>query len=1242
MHKLILQLAKELFHPTLQRNEILPMKNFLKKIVVFLIDLLVRIKNWIEKSTNNPNPNHFEDLTPIDKVEDEKYIESLRWALKNENVKNIAITGPFGSGKSSILATFKSKHKEYNYLNISLASFSENNNTKGNLNRLIERSILQQIFYGVKAKSIPDSRFKRIKSINIRKLLLTAIFIIIWGVSTLIIANPAFFSKHNFLKNIIPSDSQLFNYIILSIFIIGLIKIVLNILRVFNNAKFNKLNFKSGEIELNSNIESSILNKHLDEILYFFEVTPYNVVIIEDLDRFNNSDIFTKLREMNLLINNSKQIGRRIIFIYAVKDDLFKDKKSRTKFFDFIIPVIPVINSSNSGELLAKKFNEADFGELLSKNFISDISLYIDDMRILKNIYNEFIIYKEKLGNIDLNPEKLFSIIIYKNLYPEDFAKLHSNEGLIFELFASKSNLVSKLRNEFDERLTEIKELLLNAKNQRLKSVQELRQIYLGVIASKMSPIYGIILNNTRHQLSELINDNLFKELKKQTNIKYAYNSPRGYEQNSGISFEALDKEINPGSSYDEREKSIILKETLELEKLKKESESISKELKILESLPLKELLKKTELETELDKKIKKERILYFLIRNGFIDEMYHSFISYFYEGSLSKTDMDFVLSVKDKISLSSAHELNNIEEVLKKLQLNEFSQKEILNFSFLEYLIVNHKRYENEYQAFFAQLANENIASIDFIDGFIDLTKNIEFFIKTLCSNWENIWNYIDSDSNFSISKKDKYLKLILQYADMEDLRRINKASNLLLMGYISNNDSFLELFAQVINSKKIQEVLLDFDIKFKNLKTSSNSKELLKFIYENNLYQINKEMISFILANFGKDSIYEFENSNYTLILNSGCVNLNKYISHNIETYISQVFLSLENNTEEKENTIIDLLNNDNLSIDYKKKIIKKQTSRINDITDIDSELWEIILQDSKVVASWNNLIAYYEREEKEEEDNELDSAMISFLNEVDNYQVLSSKKLNSGTEISKDLSTKISNELALCNELSDDSFSYIIKSIPYVYQSLNFQRLSLGKVTTMVNSDFLTLSESNFEILKNNFSPLHISLLERNIIEYLENESEITIDSKDLLFLLKSKLIKSAHKTTLIKEIDTDTITFNTELSDTIISNLLPTVDFELNFVVLKELLTHSSSEEDRIELLNEQINYHNSSEITELLRLLPKPYNDISKKGYRPKLHIEDYNELLMEKLSEINYISSFKIEKGKIRVNTRRY
>ena len=55
--------------------------------------------------------------------------------------------------------------------------------------------------------------------------------------------------------------------------------------------------------------------------------------------------IFVHLRELNNLLNNDDSIKRKpIVFVYAVRDDIFS-KEDRTKFFDFIIPIIPDITA---------------------------------------------------------------------------------------------------------------------------------------------------------------------------------------------------------------------------------------------------------------------------------------------------------------------------------------------------------------------------------------------------------------------------------------------------------------------------------------------------------------------------------------------------------------------------------------------------------------------------------------------------------------------------------------------------------------------------------------------------------------------------------------------------------------------------------------------------------------------------------------------------------------------------------
>ncbi len=98
-------------------------------------------------------------------------------ATNNPNVSNIALTGPYGSGKSSIIKTFRRRYGRP-VLQISLAAFLPEadgsvttNETqaaspkKGNVSKQeIERSILQQMLYGADSNSLPLSRFKRIQT----------------------------------------------------------------------------------------------------------------------------------------------------------------------------------------------------------------------------------------------------------------------------------------------------------------------------------------------------------------------------------------------------------------------------------------------------------------------------------------------------------------------------------------------------------------------------------------------------------------------------------------------------------------------------------------------------------------------------------------------------------------------------------------------------------------------------------------------------------------------------------------------------------------------------------------------------------------------------------------------------------------------------------------------------------------------------------------------------------------------
>lgn len=52
----------------------------------------------------------FEKLTPVNDSDISIYEAAIDFVFKNDDVRNIAISGAYGAGKSSVLASYKTKH----------------------------------------------------------------------------------------------------------------------------------------------------------------------------------------------------------------------------------------------------------------------------------------------------------------------------------------------------------------------------------------------------------------------------------------------------------------------------------------------------------------------------------------------------------------------------------------------------------------------------------------------------------------------------------------------------------------------------------------------------------------------------------------------------------------------------------------------------------------------------------------------------------------------------------------------------------------------------------------------------------------------------------------------------------------------------------------------------------------------------------------------------------------------------
>ncbi|WP_050747990.1 hypothetical protein [Peptoniphilus sp. oral taxon 386] len=426
------------------------------------------------------------------------YTEALDYALGNSDIKNIAITGIYGAGKSTVWKTYEKERKLKNIITVSLGKYKDdisldnedeleekskdNNrkvveisspNTDKNENNRIERQIINQILSQVEPKNIPLSKYAFKKNKDVISILENILPIISFMLSIGIWMS----------KDVLSPALILYPIGIGKITIISTVLILYPIMywsyKFFNSNRLHlsKINVKGAEANFNELDygDETILERDMKEIVYLLDCSGTEIVVFEDLDRYDNVEIFTKLRELNFLLNSflsmqDSKIKKNIRFVYMLRDGLFLSK-NRTKFFDFIVPVVPVIDSKNSENKLNEAIKVAT--NVPDKKVIAKISLYIDDMRLLKNIVNEYLVYENIIAiqELELDANKLLALIVLKNIFPREFDLLQEDKGYIHSIFENSEKYKIKAKSELNDRLKDVSDELnfLNGRDKNSK-----------------------------------------------------------------------------------------------------------------------------------------------------------------------------------------------------------------------------------------------------------------------------------------------------------------------------------------------------------------------------------------------------------------------------------------------------------------------------------------------------------------------------------------------------------------------------------------------------------------------------------------------------------------------------------------------------------------------------------------------------------------------------------------------------
>jgi len=859
--------------------------------ILYTLFLTKSSSKFVEMEKNKKNIAY---LTPTSDLccNSKICLEDLKKSLKNEKILNIGLVGDYGSGKSSIINAYEefyigrdiakkigenlknnfkkdllahiksiiedffyikdiinlvmSKLRKDKILKISLARYFDNEKQKSfekeeKVDEKLEKAILEQLFYKVKQKKIPNSRLR--KSVVIHKtcrgififwvMVICNILLIFnvrkdffwetylnWLSDDLYTSNTILMIRDVCRKmvrpiNLLNEIYYRYNWVSIVIPIIVIVDIyILYIFVIYILKKIKNFSLVLGKVSIETSFgENEDFNKNMDEIIYFFANTKYDKVFIEDLDRFDNIKIFEKLRTLNLLLNNCDDIDRKIVFIYAVKEKLFDDENTKVKFFDHIITVPPVLDSIRTNMKSAFGFEAGKVQSKDSHYGIRDYSTFIDiignvdDSRILNNIQNEyFMMYKmannEDNKKFDYNYNKMLGLVVLKNVYYRELDEYmnEKNMGILSCLIEAKRYLTKSLEIELEKHIKEKGEAI---SEKYIRIYKNLKKGIVDVFSEEDIEFIDVNNNiNIENFKNAFLREGILVFLK--LNIF-----------NTAINFKkGIDKKKYNDLQFNS--KYILLKK---------------------------------------------------LILRGYVDEDDLEYIKYYSIGSaLIRRDGKYFIEYvqgniknKEATRLEFKYRIYDPEEVVNGLYRRFFNRKEILNFDLMDYLLTESTK----------MLGEKNN-----IDGKLDEVMNYLKCKKEECEKFigEYIMRIIecinDNHNNKYIYENilNKFISLLLEkeYYDVIVLGPYNlyskKKNELVFFDKVLKNVGVDSLY-EIINKDSEEKFVQYFKEKIVEIMYSSEIKETVKkfIFYYTQEYNIDKANEKYCSKDREFDKYYE-----------------------------------------------------------------------------------------------------------------------------------------------------------------------------------------------------------------------------------------------------------------------------------------------------------------------------------------------------------------------------------------------
>ncbi|OTP86935.1 YobI family P-loop NTPase, partial [Gilliamella apicola] len=898
------------------------------------------------------------------------------------------------------------------------------------------------------------------------------------------------------------------------------------------------------------------------------------------------------------------------------------------------------------------------------------LSLYLDDIRLIKNICNEYIIYKKKLPHQAswFKKENLLAIIVYKNIFPEDYSltRLGLGQGVVHRIIESlikQNNTIYETRiKQLDSEIQSQKKIINELNIKHLKSINELDALYIKFPHDIYSNNYQ---SNDRTKISDLNRKELISYLK-ENNYKINNGLNEKYHYYQEIDCRQYFNNLENNNEYKQRK--ILLEIFLndkklppeeEIRKLEKEKLQLKSPNKISEIIKIKQANNITIdniFKAHIDDPTKHEQYKYkseyeklasscyfpllrTLIIQGYIDENYNDYTSFYDEQGLPQNDTLFLRNINEQIENDWQLELKKPEIVLKRLNSDnssKFNEPAVLNYSLLDYILATNKT--RDLSQFINLLTSH--AKTNFIDQYLAryytllIDKNTKYqpkylglFVKEINIQLWNIWESIN------IFDKKLYVYLSFIHNQPIELVKMNEDGTLKhfiehLIDFMCIDEEWNRIFQLLDETKdylsKITDAFAVMEIKFKQIEHSTP--KLLALVEANNYYELNYVNVKYILEN--KYNLTNFDSHIIQTLLTLGdSTPVNTYFQNNPAPLVSSIAKSDIPIIDDDDYTVLFILNHGEISSSVKIVYINKISLSIKLLEQVtDKGVWDILLEKQKIEYSAENIVHFFFNYELEDEDE--DEKYRKINKELANFINNSNKNISSQQA---DLEKLISDEddlnlffrqIILNTKLNPDKYSMLIAWFNgRYYPNFDYKELSKENISILIQLKTIGLGEEqDLDFIRENYPDNIQELIIHNFNDYINklNKDSSLINDEEIISLLSEEI--SLNKKFSLLALTKESISINNKNYPTKLQNYILENNFDVSDLTYITNHQFYDSTTDEIKQIIKQLCVEYQEEILEFRKI---SYSLLIELLKITEFSLDDKYSLLCNQINQLN-------------------